>query len=194
MHKKKEKLSKKTPVGHIILAVVATAGLISVAAVAPGVLYALKKLRIDKKLLNRQQYYINDSLERLKDRNLVSVVRKNGKEHIQLTQKGRKELFKFQTKGFTDQISKKWDGKYRVVIFDIKESERFARDEIRFTLLQCGFIRLQNSVWVYPYSCEGLIHLIRTHLEVKEGELVYMIVETIENDSWIRKHFKLPLK
>ncbi len=191
--KKKEGVRKLIPVGQIILASLAGATVISLAAVAPGVIFALKKLGVTKKLLDRHKYYVNDSLERLVKKGLVSIVEKNGEKFAKLTKEGSRNLFKIQAKLQTISIPKKWDNKYRVVIFDIKESEKFARDEIRYTLLQCGFVKLQNSVWVYPYPCEGVIHLIRTHLEVKDEDLVYMTVESIENDEWLRKHFKLPL-
>jgi DNA-binding transcriptional regulator PaaX len=185
---------KLIPVSEVILVTLAGTALISLAAVAPGVIYALKKLGVAKKLLDRQKYYINDSLERLVKKDLVSIVDKNGEKFVKLTKAGNKSLFKIQAKQEIISIPKKWDYKYRVVIFDIKESEKSAREEIRYTLLQCGFVKLQNSVWVYPYPCEGIIHLLRTHLEVEEENLVYMTVESIENDEWLRKHFKLPLK
>lgn len=187
-------VKKQVPVGEIILLVLAGATLLTVAAVAPGVIYALNRFGIDKKLLTRKKYYINDSLDRLIKKDFVIIIEKDGKKFAQLTEEGKKSLFRIQAKVLANKVPKKWDGKYRVVIFDIKENERFVRDEIRFTLLQCGFIKLQNSVWIYPYPCEGIIHLLRAHLEANKEDLVYMTVDSIENDSWIRKHFKLPSK
>lgn len=191
---KNKNTKKLVPVGEVILGMFIGATVLSVALVAPGVLVALKRLGIDKKLLKRQKYYIDDSFSRLVKRGLIVVTEKNGKKLARLTPEGKGRLLKIQAKGLVDQVRKKWDGKYRAIIFDIKESERFVRDEVRFTLLQCGFVKLQNSVWVYPYPCEAVVHLIRTRLEIKEDDLVYMTVESIENDDWIREHFKLPKK
>lgn len=182
------------PVGEIILSIFVGVAIMSVATVAPGVLVALKRLGVDKKLLKRQKYYINDSLDRLVKRGFIKIREKNGKKFASLTDDGKKKLFKIQAKGLLSQINKKWDDKYRVIIFDIKESEKFVREEIRFTLLQCGFVKLQNSVWVYPYPCEAIVHLLRMYLEVNPEDLIYMVVDTIENDSWLRKHFDLPKK
>lgn len=187
-------MRKLIPVAEVILLTLVGTALISLTAVAPGVIFALKKLGVTKKLLDRQKYYVNDSLERLIKKGFVGVVEKNGEKFVKLTKAGNKSLFKIQAKQTMISIPKKWDNKYRVVIFDIEENKKKAREEIRYTLLQCGFIKLQNSVWVYPYPCEGIIHLLRTHLEVEEENLVYMTVESIENDEWLRKHFKLPLK
>ena len=53
-----------------------------------------------------------------------------------------------------------------------------------------GFICLQNSVWVYPYECQEIIDLLKQYLELKE-EALYMTVESIENDKWLKKEFEL---
>jgi DNA-binding transcriptional regulator PaaX len=36
--------------------------------------------------------------------------------------------------------NKKWDGKWRVLIFDIPETRRFDRDNIRRALISIGFM------------------------------------------------------
>lgn len=89
--------------------------------------------------------------------------------------------------------NKKWDGKWRVLIFDIPENRRFDRDNIRRALISIGFMRLQDSVWVYPYNCEDLISLLKADTETAE-DVLYMIVETIENDEPIKKYFGLNIK
>jgi CRISPR-associated endonuclease Cas2 len=77
-----------------------------------------------------------------------------------------------------------------VIIFDIPETKRFDRDNIRQSLISIGFLRLQNSVWVYPYNCEDLINLLKTYTET-EKNVIYMIVDQIENDEEIKKYFGL---
>ena len=47
---------------------------------------------------------------------------------------------------------KKWDGKWRVIIFDIPEKLRGKRDLLRKELNNFGFMQLQRSVWAYPYK------------------------------------------
>lgn len=85
---------------------------------------------------------------------------------------------------------KKWDGRWRVVIFDIWESRRSVRDRLRFLLRRIGFVKIQNSVWVYPYDCEEVIVLIRA--ELKTGKSVsYLIADALEGDSELRKIFGL---
>ena len=74
--------------------------------------------------------------------------------------------------------------------FDIKESRKKTREQVRHTLTQIGFIKLQNSVWIYPYDCEDLISLLKDDFMLGK-DLLYVIVEKLENDYSLRKFFKL---
>ncbi len=181
---------KALTVGQAILCVAGLTAFVAFAAVVPGTLRVLKSFGFDKKVLKRREYYIQESLERLISKGLIAVVVRNNSKHLKLTPEGKRTLFKIQARGLLKEKPKKWDGKYRVVIFDIKESLKFVRDDLRHILLELGFVKLQNSVWVYPYSCEGVINLLRTHLEI-ENDLIYMTVDSIEDDKWIRDHFRL---
>jgi len=178
-------------VGQAILTVAALTTFVGFAAVVPGTLRVLKSFGFDKKALKRREHYINDSLERLLEKGLLAIAVKNGIKSIKITATGEKKLRRFETEGLLENKPKKWDGKYSVVIFDIKENNRLSRDDLRYMLLRFGFVKLQNSVWVYPYPCKGAINLLKKYLEVKD-EVIYMTVESIENDNWLRKKFDLP--
>src|SRR3989344_2704281 len=89
------------------------------------------------------------------------------------------------------QKPKKWDGRWRVVIFDVWERRRNIRNKLRSMLEKAGFLRLQDSVWIYPYDCEELVAFLRADLKLGNGVL-YIIAEGIENDAKYRIHFDLP--
>ena len=55
---------------------------------------------------------------------------------------------------------------------------------------ECGFLCIQKSVWISPYDCEELVALVKAELRIGKDAL-YVIVDSIENDGWIKKHFKL---
>jgi|SRR3989344_3196877 len=188
----KDNRGEKIPVGKIILGVIGLTALVSIAVIAPNAVQILKLFGFPKKKFDRQRYYIDIAFKKLSKSGLIEIITKaDGKKYTRLTPKGKKSLLKFEVEGLLKHRPTKWDGKYRVVIFDIKEKIRFSRDDLRYTLLKFGFVRLQNSVWVYPYPCEGAINLLRTNLEIGD-EVVYMTVESIENDSWLREKFNLP--
>ncbi|MEK7136257.1 MAG: hypothetical protein AAB821_01570, partial [Patescibacteria group bacterium] len=66
------------------------------------------------------------------------------------------------------------------------------RDDLRNWLHGLGFVRLQNSVWVFPYECREVVMLLKFKLGVG-SEVLYLTVEAIENDMWLKKTFSLPL-
>ena len=80
-----------------------------------------------------------------------------------------------------------------MLVFDIPEYRRSLREKIRLTLLNIGFVRLQDSVWIYPYDCEDLVNLLKVDFQVGK-DLLYLIVDSIENDRNFRKSFGLPLE
>jgi CRISPR-associated endonuclease Cas2 len=76
------------------------------------------------------------------------------------------------------------------LIFDIPEKRRAVRDQLRQTLNNIGFIKLQNSVWVYPYECSELISLLKSDFKIGK-DVLYLTVTEIENDEFLRKHYQL---
>jgi phenylacetic acid degradation operon negative regulatory protein len=50
--------------------------------------------------------------------------------------------------------SREWDGKWRLVLFDIPNSQNNRRQKLRRYLRDRGFGCLQNSVWIRPDSLE----------------------------------------
>lgn len=104
----------------------------------------------------RYQYGIPDlkkadlaqALKRLREKGLVDFI-PDEKLIISLTDKG-KEKAVLSTLYLDDD---KWDGKWRLVIFDVPEKRRAARDVLRRKLKDWGFIHFQQSVWGTKKNC-----------------------------------------
>jgi len=176
--------NRKNNLKKIILQTVATVGIIGVSIVAPNVLVTMKKLGILPK--NRQKEFIGASRERLIKNGYLKY--ENG--NVRITGKGEVYLMKETAyEGFKNQ-KKKWDKKWRVLIFDIPEQKKTIREKIRLTLISIGFMRLQDSVWIYPYDCEDLITLLKADLKIGK-DVLYMIVEALEYDKSVRVFFGL---
>ena len=182
---------RRKNIQKIILSTIYSAGILGVAVVAPNVLSAIKKLEGSFKRKKNLKYTINNSFTRLREKGFIEIVEINGKKVARITSKGESKLDFLDKHNFKLKIPKKWDGRWRVVIFDIKESRSKIRFLLRKTLSQIGFIRLQNSVWLYPYDCEDLISLLKADFKIGK-DVLYMIVEKLENDWHLRKTFKLP--
>lgn len=184
LEEKSRKRSKKKNLQNLILKTVATAGILSIGLVAPNVISAMDKLGIIPN--KRQGESIYSSASKMVKKGLLKY---NGKFY-ELTSLGQARLRRWEFANFRLDKPKKWDRKWRVIIFDIPDKKRMVRDQIRTMFKLAGFYLLQESVWVYPYDCEDIIALLKTDFGVGKN-LLYLIVEELENDKYLREHFKL---
>lgn len=129
---------------------------------------------------------MNEALLRLQSKKLI-VVSKDGK--YRLTKEGEQQLHRIEF-GTLPLPNEKWDTKWRIVSFDVSEKRRKSRDQLRLLLRQVGFVRLQDSVWVYPYDVREVVELIKT-ANFLDKEVLYMTVHTTGNDKVLKSHFKL---
>lgn len=172
----------------VILGLVAISGILALGAIAPNVIQLLKFL---PKNSSRKKHYINQTVQRLVTKGFLKLeTNSQGIKVARLTEKGERKLKAYELKEISITKPKKWDGKYRVIIFDIKEWKRGTRDSLRQWFEELGLIKLQNSVWVYPYDCREIITLLKANHKIGK-EVLYMEVNSIENDQWLKKAFNL---
>ncbi len=89
-----------------------------------------------------------NALKRLREKGFVDFL--SDKELcLRLTDKGRSKALWTKMR-LEDE---KWDGKWRVVIWDIPEKRKKIRDLFRYQLKQLGFEKIQNSVWASKKNC-----------------------------------------
>jgi DNA-binding transcriptional regulator PaaX len=89
------------------------------------------------------------TIKRLKDKGLIDFVSEE-KLILKLTEKGKDKALMVKIKTFKDED---WDGKWRLVSFDIPETRRTVRDLLRNRLKEWGFTKMQNSVWKSKVDC-----------------------------------------
>ena len=180
---------EKIPIQKILLTTVAVAGVLSVAVLAPNALQVIKQFSGDKSFYRKK--YLNNSIGRLQKNGLIRFeINDEGKKFVKLTKKGENRLAKYKIGDLKIKKPLRWDKKWRVVIFDIKEKKRERRDLLRSILDRFSFVKLQNSVWVFPYECEELLIMLKSNLFLGK-EVLYMTVEKLENDKWLKEIFGL---
>lgn len=177
-------------------------GAIVVAASSPYfAFYASKKLwraldktspgkRNKKKEPDKNDLQFKNAFYYLKSKGYLNIRQKNGQIYISLTAKGKKRAGKYQIDDLKIEKQKRWDGKYRIVFFDIPQIARPKRDALRGKLKTLGFYRLQHSVWVCPFECEKEIDLLRGFFGLTSRELI-LIEGKIKEDKPIREFFKI---
>ncbi|MFH1472839.1 MAG: CRISPR-associated endonuclease Cas2 [bacterium] len=180
-----KKRAKKDNLQKIILESLLAVGLVGVAITAPNAIKVLRQLGI----IDARNKNSSRSLQVLIRNGYVEFKKdQRGKKHLSITEKGRKKLRGIELSNFKLKKPKNWDGKWRVIIFDIKEKRRKVRDELRIYLNKIGFVRLQDSVWVYPYDCEDLLLLLKADLLLGRS-LLYIVADVIENDKHLKEEF-----
>ncbi len=179
-----KKTIRATKIQKIVLKTIAAAGFLSVALLAPNALRMLNVFNINNK---NSRHSINNSRRRLVKNGFVEYSKEG---LLKLTPSGKKVLNKFENRDFKINKPKRWDKKWRILIFDIKENNKNTRDSIRRTLISIGFVKLQKSVWVYPYDCEDLVNLLKADFDIGR-EVLYIIADKIENEKVLLDNFKL---
>lgn len=183
-HRSKKRARRKN-LKKIILNTLYLSGAVSVALLAPNVLGALHRLGLDP--TKRREESVRAARKRLIEEGLITE--KSGM--LSITKTGERELRMLDPRAYQLKKPKKWDGRWRVLIFDIPEKRKNIRLKLRLTLRTIGFVRLQDSVWIYPYECDDFVALLKTDFRIGK-DLLYMIVDSLEGDQRFRTHFKLP--
>ena len=150
--------------GEVLLALLAIGGLCCIALVAPKVFVLFNKR--DKRKYFAEASSTKRTLYYLKRRKCIDLKEgKGGEYEIVITEKGLRLALQ---KGFSaiKARNKKWDGFWRIVIFDIPERHKTERDAFRDKLKHLGFYGLQQSVFVSPYQCDKEVEVVTSVLGI----------------------------
>ncbi|MDD4531711.1 MAG: hypothetical protein PHH21_03345 [Candidatus Pacebacteria bacterium] len=149
----------------------------------------LKKINREWKRINQGNFY--RSVKKLSSEKLVEEKNlPDGSFRLELTKKGKQEAKRIDLLGNTINFKKPkgWDGKWRLVFFDIPEKERQFRDILRQHLYNLDFFKIQQSVFISPHPFEKPIsHLVSIYSAKQYVRIVTAV--KIDNESKIKKHF-----
>lgn len=137
---------------------------------------------------SRDANRFSHNLYYLKKQKLIKSFVINKERYIELTPKGKKRARFYFIKKARIKRQNKWDGKWRVVIFDIREDKRTKRDCIRNWLKNLGIVALQKSVYTYPFDFKRELNLMIGALVLYQG-VKYMICDIIEGEEELINHF-----
>lgn len=168
------------------------AGAVYVAAASPYFVFNLMKNISNKRnRLEFQKKKFNSTFNYLKNKGLIEIKREGYDVCVSLTLGGKKLAGKYQIDDLEITKPKKWDKKWRVVIFDIPAGSRMVRDAFRRKIKEFGFYPLQKSIWVYPYPCKEEIEFLREFFGMNKKQIQVLEINKVEEDKFLRKLFKL---
>lgn len=130
------------------------------------------------------------SLRALEQRRLLILKRRGTYMVPVLTALGKQRAHMAQLKHLKIARPKKWDKKWRIVLFDIPEEQRQWRNILRAQLKRLQFHELQKSVFVHPFDCMKEMKQLSDYYQ---GEKYIRFIEAthVDNESVLRKLFAL---
>lgn len=174
-----------------IIMTLALGGVVFAGAVLPGIMKAVAGSRRSG-FYDKKDY--KSAINNLKRRKLIEILsEKDGRIRVNLTNKGIKRVREFAFDNLAIPKPKKWDKKWRVVIFDIPTQPRrlnVARAALREKIKELGFYKLQRSVWIHPYPCEDEILLVGEIFKVSPF-IEILTVEKLLHETQIKNFFNL---
>ena len=179
----------KSEIVKDILKWLVVGGLVVIAASSPYFILNLTRNSNRWKKYNKRR--VVDTFRRLKKQGCIKIEKRGQQIYISLTEKGRKLAGWLQIDALKIKKPKKWDKKWRIVIFDISQLKKQYREAFRGILKQLGFYPLQKSVWIYPFDCRDEIALLRDFFGLSQKEMRLIVAEDIGPDDLLKRHFKL---
>ncbi len=166
-------------VGTVITAVVTAPN-----AVGQIIRFFPRRLLYPRKTLYNAFYYLYKS-------GCLEISYRNHQIYIALTEDGRRIAGRFQINHLKIKKPKRWDYKWRIVIFDIADKHRIKREALRGFLKRLQLYPLQKSVWICPYDCRDEIKLLQNFFALSNDELRLIVSSDIGDDTKLRSYFKI---
>ena len=137
----------------------------------------------------REQTRLYQALHRLEKQGLIERQGIQLNEGLVLTDTGRRVIKQLTAEQLISPKLQRWDGKWRLIIFDIPEHHRLGRDLLRRRLYQLGCKQIQKSVFLYPYDLRPIIEQIREAYDL-QTDLIYLLAESIDGADNLQKYFE----
>lgn len=190
-----EQMKALTTLSGVALAVLATAGIVTLSFLAPNILSASKQIfkiaghgkRLSKKekvkRISRAFYYLRSS-------KLIIMKPEADDFTIELTSLGKERHSELHFESLRIPKPKKWNGKWWLVAADIPTREhRSGADSLRLKLRALGFCSLQRTLWIYPYDPRQEMRLILSRYNISQFVTLMEINRLDREDELKAKQF-----
>ena len=121
-----------------------------------------------------KKVYLDKKPDRLISGNYI---KKDQLGNYKITARGNKTISSYLERNLKIEKPASWDGKWRVIVFDIPEELRLVRDKFRRRLLVLDFVMIQKSVFCHSVECRKEIMFL---IKLYELEPYVTYLETTE--------------
>lgn len=165
-----------------ILASLGTGVIITTALLFPGAGLIYKEFKKEDWENKRKRGILRATIKRLAKQKLVSWKDEGEEVTLTLTQDGKNKLLAYKIDEMTLEKPEKWDGMFRIIVFDVPNDKKSARDAMRKKLKDLGFMALQESVFMTPFECRSEIDFLRHTLGIAENTRYILAKEVSDID------------
>lgn len=134
--------------------------------------------------------YLQRALKRLEEQKDVEIGEENGEKIIRLTKNGKRKILRYSLTKLAIDKPKRWDGRWRLVLYDVPARDKTLGDMMRQALRTLGFYPIQESVYLTPYPCFEQVEFLREYYRLGDN-VQYMVVEHVERDAALKTYFSL---
>lgn len=177
----------RNKISEIVLPTLLVVGVLTTAVIAPNALQLFKYFDTKN---GRDRWKIRRSMKNLEQKGFVKKKVTQGKEEFTLTLSGKNQAMRYRLKELRIAPQKKWDGLWRIVMFDIPEEKRKARRAVARAIKDIGCTQYQKSVFITPYPCEQEIKLVGECFGVRK-HIRLVVAQKIETEARAKKFFHL---
>lgn len=134
-------------------------------------------------------YSIEKAANQLERQGLVEKQSTKEGISVKISNKGKIQILKYNLLELKPP-KEKWDGKWRLVFFDVVELERNKRDALRRYLRQIGMEQFQESIFVSPFNIFDQLQYIREILDIPHAVKMARL-DWIENETELKEIFEI---
>ncbi|MFZ2303716.1 MAG: hypothetical protein WAV98_02930 [Minisyncoccia bacterium] len=139
---------------------------------------------IDRNSLSRAIHSLYES-------KLVSTKdNRDGTLTLVLSKEGKQLALTYNINNMEIKATTQWDGRWRIVMFDVPEPLKKVRDTLRMHFKNMGFYEFQKSVFVHPYPCAREIEYIVEFYKARKF-IRFIVAIDIDNGLELKKYFHL---
>ena len=189
---KREDFERKYAPVKAVLTFVGIGAFLAVSIAMPNLPLVLKPFLKDEKEQEAWKRfnvpYLKRTLKRLENQKFVETKTEGEFQIVRITEAGKRKILKYAIDELVIEKPRSWDGKWRLISYDIPTGIKGLRNIFRENLKAWGFYPLHESVFLHAYPCEKQIEFLRSYLGIGEYVRIFR-VSAIENDSLFREFF-----
>lgn len=110
------------------------------------------------------QQSVRNIVSRLKQLGYIEAVKRS---QYAITEHGQRTLISIASKGF--HYGDQWDGQWQLVTFEIHESDRSKRYQLRGSLISLGFAALHKNTYICPWDYVDEVDRLTAKFELRDN-------------------------